>query len=84
MKLSYTNDVPDMQSRRTSGKWRQVCVELIESGYKAVRVETDSHEEANRVRLAALRAAKRAELDVRPTQRGNIVYIVNMGASDQK
>ena len=77
--MSYTNDVPDMMSPRTKGKWKKVCLELIESEYRAVRIETDSHEEANRVRLAAFNAAKRAGLDVKPTQRGNIVYLVNMG-----
>lgn len=77
MKMSFTNDVPDPVRPSDKGKWKRVCVELLESNFRAVKVETDSHEEANRVRLAVRQAAKRGGFNVRPTQRGNVVYLVN-------
>lgn len=78
MKMSYTNDVPDFQRGGGKGKWPAVCRELLESDFRAVKIEMDSHEEANRARLALHQTAKRNGFNVKPTQRGNVVYLVNL------
>lgn len=78
MKMSFTNDVPDLQRGGGKGKWPAVCRELLRSEFRAVKIETDSHEEANRARIALIRASKRNGYNVKPTQRGNDVYLINL------
>ena len=84
MQISYTNDIPRDASSKRTGKWKSIMEDLMQSDFRAVRIENEDWKSAQHVRTAAIRAVKMHGFDdIQVCARGTEVYLIRKSKKEE-